>query len=150
MHFDWLYPPAVTCWKVFHSSRDKTCQGGQWGVLLFLARVLSDFFDKQKAEVSAYLSITDSRSIGKLVNEFRSIHIRTMHKSRTLCIAGCGQIFGDKKLMLRHVRVYHRQFLPTLDSFKCSISKCNREFNRPDNLKRHIEEVHTKQRWRRR
>jgi hypothetical protein len=41
----------------------KACQGAQWGVLLFLARVLSDFFDKQKAEVSAYLSITDSRSI---------------------------------------------------------------------------------------
>jgi len=85
-----------------------------------------------------------------LTSKKLSIHIRTMHKPRTLCIAGCGQIFGDKKPMLRHVRVYHRQFLPTLDAFKCSISECKREFTHPDNLKRHIEEVHTKQRWRRR
>ncbi|RYC79840.1 hypothetical protein BFJ63_vAg17274 [Fusarium oxysporum f. sp. narcissi] len=67
-----------------------------------------------------------------------------MHKPRTLYIAGYKQIFGDKKPMLWHIRVYHRQFLPILDAFKCSISECKRGFTCPNNLKYHIEEVHTK------
>ncbi|EWZ77451.1 hypothetical protein FOWG_18139, partial [Fusarium oxysporum f. sp. lycopersici MN25] len=50
---DRVYSNSRTEFTDPHSQSEQThkaCQGAQWGVLLFLARVLSGFFNKQKAE----------------------------------------------------------------------------------------------------
>lgn len=136
-------------------SDGKACEGPKRRVLLLRARLLPDVLREQEAKVGIHPPQLNSNSFKSVLKRKHSVHIRTKHKPRTPCAADCGQLFPDKKHMLRHVRSAHKQFLANPmtsiapPKFYCPDSNCKAPFTRQDNLKRHIKEVHMGKRQRR-